>query len=328
MNSYEDFSPAADKWLHMDGSVTTMAGEPVLPADSERAALYETMSPNVAKWLLPDGSIVSDLLCSGGDGTDGVEKRPTLYNAECMTSGGYRTKELTGLPDGYKPQKGDIIMVKFLVTNTVDTNSFQLAGGTTTYTILFNGYTTNLVTSSWIRDSVFPFYFDGKYFHQLNYGRYYDSDAVFNQPLGDFYIAVNSERPISAGQLVMERTDNTFDKALISNASTGTERQVNTSTDFKVDGLICYYSGANQVYNSAKCNDDFWIQYNTGLRLQSAFNGQNHLESYRWVYLVGIPQEDPMVYRLNPASYTSWYTTGEPTTEDGKVYIPATRIAA
>ena len=37
--------------------------------------------------------------------------------------------------------------------------------------------------------------------------------------------------------------------------------------------------------------------------------------------LVGIPQTNPMVYRLDATSFTSWYTTTKPTTDDGKVYI-------
>ena len=120
MSLYEDYSPAADKWLHMDGSVTTMAGEPVLPADSERAALYETMSPNVAKWLLPDGSVVSDLPCSGGDGTGGgVEKRPALYNATCKPTGSsVDPGALNGLPDDYTPVNGDIVFAMFMATIT------------------------------------------------------------------------------------------------------------------------------------------------------------------------------------------------------------------
>ena len=65
---YEDTTPAADKWLRMDGSVTTMAGEIILPADPDRAAEYLRRTPQAAKWLQPGGSIVDALPVSGGAG--------------------------------------------------------------------------------------------------------------------------------------------------------------------------------------------------------------------------------------------------------------------
>ena len=63
----DDFSPTADKWLHADGSVTTLAGESILPADADRAEEYLHREPIAAKWLLPDGSIANALPFSGGD---------------------------------------------------------------------------------------------------------------------------------------------------------------------------------------------------------------------------------------------------------------------
>ena len=69
--SYEETTPAADKWLLADGSVTTMAGEVILPADPDRAAEYAARSPAAAKWLLPDGSILDKLPVSG-EGTVSV----------------------------------------------------------------------------------------------------------------------------------------------------------------------------------------------------------------------------------------------------------------
>ena len=46
-----------DKILHADGSVTTIAGEELLPADPNRAKEYQTRAANADKWLHPDGSI-------------------------------------------------------------------------------------------------------------------------------------------------------------------------------------------------------------------------------------------------------------------------------
>ena len=59
--SYDDMAPLADKFLHADGLVTTMAGEVILPADPNRAKTYEEMTPQVAKWLNFDGSITAEI---------------------------------------------------------------------------------------------------------------------------------------------------------------------------------------------------------------------------------------------------------------------------
>ena len=53
-----EMAPIADKVLHADGSVTTMAGEVILPADPNRAKEYENRAAAADKWLRPDGSVV------------------------------------------------------------------------------------------------------------------------------------------------------------------------------------------------------------------------------------------------------------------------------
>ena len=66
--SYNEMAPAADKWLQPDGSVTTTAGDIILPADPGRAKEYTARSPHAAKWLLPGGEVVPELPGSGGGG--------------------------------------------------------------------------------------------------------------------------------------------------------------------------------------------------------------------------------------------------------------------
>ena len=56
MNS-DDFAPATDKYLRADGSVTTLAGELILPADQRRAEEYASRAATADKWLHPDGSV-------------------------------------------------------------------------------------------------------------------------------------------------------------------------------------------------------------------------------------------------------------------------------
>jgi len=57
----EETAPAVDKILHADGSVTTMAGEVILPADQNRAEEYQNRAAIADKWLHPDGSVTNAL---------------------------------------------------------------------------------------------------------------------------------------------------------------------------------------------------------------------------------------------------------------------------
>jgi hypothetical protein len=54
---YDDTAASADKWLHSDGSVTTLADEPILSADRGRAKDYEGRAAHADKWLRADGSV-------------------------------------------------------------------------------------------------------------------------------------------------------------------------------------------------------------------------------------------------------------------------------
>lgn len=296
--------------------------------DTGRAALYATMSPTAAKWLLPDGSLISALPVLGG-GETGVEKRSTFYTATCETEPAIVQKNLTGLPEDYEPIEGDIIMVRFTGgTNTAAACQFTIAGGETVYPILFNGLATNTTAGAWKLNGVFPFYFDGTSFNQLCYAKETDSNTTytsfFEQNLASMKMTVNPNRAIDRYQLVLERADGTFDKACTATYSTSKTKAVNTATDFKVDGLMWYYATTTALAVNAvvaATTNCLMQTYQTTNIINYSLNGADHLTPYKWVYLVGVPQADPMVFRLDPASATSWYTSEKPTAEDGKVYI-------
>ena len=124
---------------------------------------------------------------------------------------------------------------------------------------------------------------------------------------------------------MMERADGTFDSACLPPLTTAQTDVVNTNTDFKVDSLIwCHYSTNTEEFAGTTLTAD--SNYKTQVFSESdiipfLFNGTAHLQQNSWVYIVGIPQADPMAFRLDPTSFTSWYTTTKPATDDGKVYI-------
>ena len=322
--SYEEMMPSADKWLHADGSVTSMSGELILPPDPVRAAQYAGMSPQAAKWLLPDGRITQELPM-----VDTAVKRPTLYNAVCPTAAATVEKDLTGLPEGYAPLTGDILMVKFTGgTNSAAACKFTIAGSATLYNILFNGLATNTTASAWKSGGTFPFYFDGTAFQQLCYAKETDSNTTytgfFDVNLASMKMKVNASRAIDRYQLVLERADGTFDKALTAAYGTGKTKAVNTATDFKVNGLMWFYNTttALAVNTTVTAATTFLSQtYQAANFISYSLNGADNLAQYSWVYLVGIPQADPLVFRLDPTNVTSWYTTTKPATDNGKVYI-------
>ena len=54
----DEFAPVVDSFLHADGSVKTMAGDTILPADPERAAEYLRRAAIADKLLCEDGSVI------------------------------------------------------------------------------------------------------------------------------------------------------------------------------------------------------------------------------------------------------------------------------
>lgn len=97
---YEQMAPNADKYLHEDGSVTTMSGELIRPANEARAALYESMSPNAAKWLRPDGTTVSALPGMAG-GSGGGQFAGIIFRGEWEPGAGYELYDcVTSVADG------------------------------------------------------------------------------------------------------------------------------------------------------------------------------------------------------------------------------------
>lgn len=109
--SYEDTTPAADKWLMADGSVTTMAGEVILPADPDRAKEYESRTPGVAKWLLPDGSIIEKLPVSGVGAATSGSAAPEPSDGKIgdfyITFDGIYTKKLVESTAGFMLECGN-----------------------------------------------------------------------------------------------------------------------------------------------------------------------------------------------------------------------------
>jgi hypothetical protein len=320
---YDDMNAAADKWLHADGSVTTLAGALILPADEERAEEYVRREPNAAKWLMPDGSVASALPFSGGSPLN-------YYFAQTTTTASTVNKVLTGFPADYVPSEGDLVFLKYLsAQNSATSPKFSINGAV--YNILFSGIALNAVTNNWRNGSIIPFYFDGTNFHQLYLPRTVDNDTTYTtfMEVGTpaLRFRMKSDRQPGTKLLMFEQADGVFDTPLVVlSGSTSKTKVIQTDIEWKVDGMIYFtiYAavfGVTTTPSTALTNGGRTQTYQANDIIQCSLNGADNLEKYSWVYIVGIPQINPMSYKLDPTSVTSWYTTALPTHEDGKVYI-------
>jgi hypothetical protein len=102
--NYEETTPATDKWLHADGSVTTLVGEMIFPADQNRAQEYASRAAAVDKWLHPDGSVTDGagrvILEADESRALDYESRmantvSTMMPGDNLTDSGYKIKEKT-----------------------------------------------------------------------------------------------------------------------------------------------------------------------------------------------------------------------------------------
>jgi len=331
--SNESYTPRSGRIFDAEGqehNIVDLLGGGTPVSD----AVYDINSYAPAGGLIlgSDGKAydLTQLLAGIGSGSSGdpeTPERPTLYHAVCDTEPATIIKALRGLPDGYALESGDIILVLFTGgTNTAVACQFTV--GSVEYPILFNGLPTNATASAWKLNGLFPFYFDGESFNQLCYAKETDSNTTytgfFDQNLASMKLVISGTRTIDRYQLVLEKTDGTFEKVLTGNYSTSKTKAVNTAAEFKVDGLMWYYATSTALAANAV------VVATTNYRQQThqstnfinyALNGADRLSTYSWVYLVGIPQADPLVFKLDPGSVTSWYTSDKPVAEDGKIYI-------
>jgi hypothetical protein len=79
-------APNIDKWLHADGSVTTLAGEEILPAGQNRVEDYASRVAAADKWLHPDGSVTDS---KGVELLPADESRAMDYESRAAGVGGF-----------------------------------------------------------------------------------------------------------------------------------------------------------------------------------------------------------------------------------------------
>jgi hypothetical protein len=142
---YDELAPNADKWLHADGSVTTLAGEEILPADQNRAEEYVRREPIAAKWLSPNGSVSTALPFSDVSAVISSETVPEdsvgRLGDFCITPEGIYVKKmlqskngfiLSGAPDSFNGLWCDMGVNEIISSNGGDpqgSHYYQHEGG-------------------------------------------------------------------------------------------------------------------------------------------------------------------------------------------------------
>lgn len=133
--------------------------------------------------------------------------------------------------------------------------------------------------------------------------------------------------PVGSFDICLQRVDGLMDRLTTVSGSTAPDKPANASADFRVDGLMLTtgYIGptSGPVTITSVSNQPYWTLngYVSDYVMSTTFNGVDHLTEASWLYLVGIPQANPSLFRLDDSTLTSWYTTVEPTAADGRVYI-------
>lgn len=128
MATYNSMSPQANKLLNPDGSITTMSGTLVSPANAEGVRLYNSMFPQANKMINPDGSITvihsgepviitaADVVYTKNGQTNVEGALDTLFNGGGGGGGGGTVKSVNDIsPD----INGNILLTSENINTTI-----------------------------------------------------------------------------------------------------------------------------------------------------------------------------------------------------------------
>ncbi|MDR1644225.1 MAG: hypothetical protein LBS05_00145 [Tannerellaceae bacterium] len=229
------------------------------------------------------------------------------------TAAGTAAKVLT-VPAGYTLTTNDLVRVTWTIANTASTPTFSVSG--TVYPVWFNGAVLGQANqySNIIAGSEILYLFDGAKFHQIgsNFRSQADATAIATT------VGLTMGEAIPANRIIMEGADNKFYSLVTEPTSTTAATKPVATAAFKLGGMIYWRNAASAIgaQNPTVFNifsfSTAWYDY--------ALNGSGHLAVTRMCYLKGTVNAAGN-FVLDNSSYTSFYTTTIPTTDDGFVYI-------
>jgi hypothetical protein len=222
---------------------------------------------------------------------------------------------LTNYIPGYVPQKGDIIAIQNNHTAAVALASPHLKVGTTTYVLRNNN--ANYATATLPIGQSALISFTGTTFNTTHFWDWSDSDNTDDTRIGANSLIAGVA--VTKYKLVMMGLDSKLYPLCVGDTTAATKT---TSTQiFSMAGIPYFVENsgtiaANAKFGAALKRDKYYSNANVAY----AFNGFASTDFNKRLYLVGTIEGGG--FKLDQTSVTSWYTTAEPATEDGRVYLP------
>ncbi|MGE0792977.1 MAG: hypothetical protein AB7V77_02215, partial [Candidatus Woesearchaeota archaeon] len=233
----------------------------------------------------------------------------------CTVGTAAATAAKTCTISNYTLTAGDFFAVTYTLGSTVSSPTLNI-NGVGAKSIRLGNTAASTTTHYFGANSVAMYYYDGTYFQLTGSMRTSDSTVTSSVLYGGYLVAGET---ITRYKTVMEGSDGRFYPLTIGD-STGTTKTV-SQVPFKLKGLLATYastttlnenSGSSSFYTGLAQSSTTYVPY--------GWNGITHLTNYRPIYLVGTLDEDGY-FILDDSTYTSFYTSNLPTTEDGKLYV-------
>lgn len=265
-----------------------------------------------------------------------VWRRPQLYFGTCDSAAADTTKEVTC--DEYDTLTiGDLIVVKFSITNTGAVDSLKLKVNETDAIAIKKQYHSNstaqnLSHASELNNSTIAlFCYNGTYWIYLNGD--YNSTYTINNSLVTSGSGANITAETSANggvglrrySLMMMTTNQTWSAISHVSGSTAANQgnnsaKVAATANFLLNSPILYTDTNAYVApgNGANLTSYTAIGFNLRYSIGITGNTAPTLTIQKPVYLVGIVNSDNSTFKLDS---TQWWTQTLPTTNDGKIYI-------
>lgn len=186
----------------------------------------------------------------------------------------------------------------------------------------------NQVYQKWTYDDTTKAYYDGTTFRSINFdcqsnGLQETSDQNTYERISHYYAYfVAGASGINRYTIVMQDKDGNYQSVVNedNNTSSALNKTANTAK-FRLNTPMFYYSSSSRIVSGNRVGaNTMWSV--TGLidmrySLNIYNNATSKMTAYAKIYLVGTV-DDEGYFRLDT---TKWWAEGEPTTDDGKIYV-------
>jgi hypothetical protein len=236
-----------------------------------------------------------------------------IYKAENKTTAaGTATKVLT-VSTGYTPTDGDLLRVIWTIANSASSPSFSIGG--TVYPVWYNGAAIGTEQYIVAAGSEILYCFDGIRFHQV--GSNFRAQTAASSVVSS--IGIKMGEAVTAYSFIMKGADGNFYSPVTTATATTSPTKPVSTAEFNLYGDI-YWNTSTIASGAVSTSSMYHTMIWTGNWNDRALNGSGHLAIFSTCYLKGRINANGN-FVLDNTSFTSFYTTTVPTTDDGFVYV-------